>query len=364
MNKIFVINISILLIIFLAIIITLVIYLQIGLGKDPGECIDANSVVNLAYNGCYDATNSQILIIMTRGADGYNINGLTLSYTDDTTHRVTIKNIPKNNEIKRFNFPASINPEKARILVDIETNLNPCANPRNIIITPCTGINSYSNISENSGSVNITNQDSDNLPSLVNNTFITSCISNWNCGGWEECRGEIQKRNCQDSNLCSIQTDTPDFTKYCNGSCIEDWQCQWSACTDGFTTPTCTDRNNCGTNFKKPGKISCREASSCSPNIICGDWSECKLNLDVVDLLNIQNVRGQKSRLCRDSKNCAPPTYEFQECSSSVNIYTKEIEWYGEKYLEVYDKLTDKLLTRVKYSSGNLPSIDLNFYLN
>lgn len=59
----------------------------------------------------------------------------------------------------------------------------------------------------------------------------------------------------------TCQNDCLDFvTTNCYQTCIEDWECtEWSACTSGTQTRTCTEQNGCGTADDKPA-----ESQSCS----------------------------------------------------------------------------------------------------
>jgi hypothetical protein len=76
-------------------------------------------------------------------------------------------------------------------------------------------------------------------------------------------------------NLCSDETsctaaDGHWYNNACNSEeqqCVPDWTCtDWSSCSDGSQTRTCTDSNSCGTNDDKPS-----ESKSCA---VCGD-NEC-----------------------------------------------------------------------------------------
>ncbi len=55
--------------------------------------------------------------------------------------------------------------------------------------------------------------------------------------------------------------------EYGEETCIENWGCtEWSECSDGTQTRTCTDSNNCGTTVDKPEEIrSCSISPAPSP---------------------------------------------------------------------------------------------------
>jgi len=51
--------------------------------------------------------------------------------------------------------------------------------------------------------------------------------------------------------------------EYGNETCTESWSCtDWSSCTAGTQTKTCTDSNDCGTSFNKPDESRSCEISS------------------------------------------------------------------------------------------------------
>jgi hypothetical protein len=366
-QTILILNIAALVIIFLAIVFILILYLT-GQKTPETECINPDSLVNLKSSACYNPISQEVMLALSRGFDNYKINRISFSFIDNVERKAAIRDVPGYNEIKRFNFTSSKDPGKARITLEIDSSINLCSTFKTILITTCENLGVYANLTEQERiKIGSQQEESDTIPiELLNgHNWTSSCISNWQCNAWEDCLDGIQKRSCMDTKNCLVQSNMPDLTKYCNQTCKEDWQCQWGRCLNGYTTPDCTDRNNCGTTFSKPSELSCSRASdNCIPSIICDPWSSCNLNLDIVDFSNLQNIKGKQTRICRDKNNCIPITSETKECSTKINIYTKEIDWHGGKYLEVYDNLTNKLLSRVRYASGELPSLDLNFYLN
>jgi len=363
-------NISALILIFLSIIFILIYYIITGTDNSEQECLDANIITSLKYSACYSENQQSMILMLSREQDNYDINQIIFSFLDKEQQQIAIRDIPKYNEIKKINITASKNPEIAKILVRINTETELCNQPKTILVKSCDDISASSNFSGNGTAEKKDIQKSDLLPgSLVKYKFgISSCVSDWKCNDWENCIEGMQKRSCFDSKNCLIQSNVPDLEKLCNSSCEESWTCSWSNCIDGYTTPECTDANNCNTNYNKPKKLSCLKKSSssenCNPDIFCGQWSSCNINLKIIDLKNLSLIQGEQNRICRDRNSCLSPVYETKNCALKVNIYTKEVEWYGEKYLEIYNKLTDKLISRARYSSGDFPSLNLNFYFN
>jgi hypothetical protein len=138
---------------------------------------------------------------------------------------------------------------------------------------------------------------------ITNSTSVT-CTPNWQCGDWTTCSSGSQTRTCTDANNCATQDGIPTTSQSCVSVCSESWTCgDWTTCSSGSQTRTCTDANNCGTTTSKPITTdTCVSASTtstqttpttvtCTPNWQCGDWQEC--------------IEGNQARACTDTNNCA-----------------------------------------------------------
>lgn len=65
-----------------------------------------------------------------------------------------------------------------------------------------------------------------------------------------------------------------------SGGCAEEWICsQWSECTNGQQTRTCTDSNNCGTTNNKPGESQSCGSGTTQPAPETEDTSKTEKNL-------------------------------------------------------------------------------------
>jgi hypothetical protein len=374
-KKVFVINIIIIVCIITIIAILVAIYIYSG-EKPSEECVDPSAYMNLRYDVCYGAYSKNLLINVIRGRDIYDIQNITMSFKDSIEETTTIKNIPVPGETKSYKIYSSKNPGEVTfsLNVSIEENLNFCKD-KTIFVRSCgisEELNLTGNISQVGTSSNITSNftvtkptpSADLLsPDLVNKNGIWEpiCKSEWICSDWEECTEGIQKRDCNDKNSCFISTSIPDFARPCDNICRESWQCEWSSCIDGNSVPTCIDKNSCGTEYSKPKEVDCG-IKKCTPDLQCGNWSNCKTNYEFNDLNSgIQNLEGIKSRLCEDKNNCVNSQYETQNCSMKLNIYSKSVVWCGKKYIEIYDKTTNKMLSRIKNDKqGNLPLIEIS----
>ncbi|MBM3234293.1 hypothetical protein FJZ19_04340 [Candidatus Pacearchaeota archaeon] len=357
-NKIAVI-INVIILIIIAIMIILLVSKFYSTQPIAGEkCEETN--IKLDYNACFDYFTNSTLLSITRGIDNYKITGINISFIENK--KFTILDIPEKNETKRYKFEFDKNPKK--ILAYYYSSENICIDEKIVVIDYCSSAESvFANFSITKESPGIIPSEmvpsptkSDILPpSLTSGRWKTTCKSEWMCGEWEACQKGIQKRGCKDKKSCLIPTDIPDFTRNCEEECKEDWRCEWSECINGYTTPKCKDMNGCGTYYFKPGQLGCiiKSEKECIPEIVCDDWSECKVNYNLNELVKgIENVKGIHSRKCMDVKRCIYTITETGECSLNTDIYAKKIEWCGKSYLGIFDKLNNELLAKVDYTKN------------
>lgn len=326
------------------------------------ECEDSG--IKLKYEACFDYFSNITFMVVTRGNDRSKLELINASFLEGK--KFSIEEIPEKNQSKRYRFSSTKNPKK--IIVELqfasgETNI--CGKEDMINVDYCSSLQSMNanfSIDETKKEVSNTiqiNGISDILSKeLVEQTEVwdPACKSDWACENWEACKDGVQKRNCKDKNLCLIPTNPLDFARTCNSSCIENWQCEWSGCESGYTIPNCRDKNNCGTSYLKPDKLPCfkRTTSDCAPKLACREWGECRVNYNLEALeTGISELQGVKSRTCSDTTGCVLNYIEREQCTLKADIYTKEEEWCGKTYLSIYDKLSNKLLSRLDYSRSN-----------
>jgi len=149
------------------------------------------------------------------------------------------------------------------------------------------------------------------------------CFPQYECGEWGECNQyEIQKRICSD-----VRCGSTDITerKFCDG------------------------RN-------------------CEPEFKCTKWSSCNYVEKVTNVFKDEiSFQGYQERVCYDTTGCMNEDIERISCGLSVPIKTKEVEWCGEDYIEIFDSETDKLVSRIKSKkiseSSDLKRVDISFPL-
>ena len=182
----------------------------------------------------------------------------------------------------------------------------------------------------------------------------TPCIPDWQCGRWDNCINNTQTRTCGDLNKCNISIPEIFETRYCptnitNDTCIENWQCDWTSCDESnyrYST-NCTDTNNCGTTYIKPNSW---QDCNCIPIWKC-KFSECMVSYDITKIIRGVPIRdGIKKLFCRDLNICENSTINFVNCSLISEVEADISEFCHEKYVEIKDKKTGKIVSRLKQS--------------
>lgn len=218
---------------------------------------------------------------------------------------------------------------------------------------------------------------------MCNNAQCGSCVENWQCSNWNQCETGTQTRNCIDLNNCGTSNNKPPISQTCT-SCTENWQCSWTECgkNDLVSTPyDCRDLNNCGTTSNKPTEgIDCGEKPEEYTPLIpgqicsnlewnCNEWNACNANYDVENVLKGDiSTKGFQKRICKDLSNCAMDKIEKKSCSLSIPIKAEKVEWCNEKYVELFDINSNKLVSRIKESKisqvSNLSRIDISLIVS
>jgi hypothetical protein len=114
------------------------------------------------------------------------------------------------------------------------------------------------------------------------------------------------------------------------------------------------------------GKTSCYEgiSSNCTPSFVCGNWSKCDVDYNFDDLLEKpENIQGKQFRLCIDENECASSYYNYKSCIVGLDIYAVKTKISGEDYIEIYERATGKLLSKIKDNKDlKEPSLDISFF--
>ncbi|GEM_PF-3700913 len=163
-------------------------------------------------------------------------------------------------------------------------------------------------------------------------------------------------------------------------TCIPDWKCDWTGCQEEtnntyYDTPiNCVDLNNCNKQDNKPTKLLCELTDKgyvvsgvCLPQWDCSDWSDCSVNYDITnDLLSGQTeFNGRQFRTCSDLKDCKNETIEYKSCNLALPVSVVKTEWCYEKYIEVYDIQTNKLVSRIKdFSVRGLKKLEIGLIVS
>ena len=157
----------------------------------------------------------------------------------------------------------------------------------------------------------------------------------------------------------------------CVVSCEENWQCsEWSLCENGTQTRTCNDVNNCGTALTKPETESnclSREChNGCCPSWNCTDFGECQAKYNINEILSGTEIKeGTSKKTCEDLADCVSNMTLWQGCNLTIPIEAKKVVWCEEDYVEIYEKTTQKLVSRVRETEitafSKLIRVDISF---
>ena len=344
----------------------------------PEECIDVNMVSSFVYDACYDAYLKKIFLEARRGVDNYKINALKISFFDFSEQVYELTDVPDVKGAKAYKISAEKNPQNIDVRLNILKDFSApiCDESRKLFVRYCPV-----GISEEGVSVNISplkdvnavdfieigkaqRQDSDSFSlSLIDKERIwkSKCESRWECEGWGPCVDGVQRRECRDAKKCFIPTGVPMTVQYCGESCYENWECEWSKCSTGFTTPKCKDLNKCGTSYNVPQKLRCESDTKCSSNVECGEWSSCEIDYNFDNLMgeSIGSLIGTKSRICEDKNDCLDLQKETRSCSVNMDIYTRSFVKCGESFVGIYNRLNNDLIARIKSGTDENPYLDI-----
>lgn len=363
------------LVIILVIIVIVIILLNYSKPAKPENYYCKDNSPKLKTSACWYSSSGTVIAKIERGADYSVISEMSFILQNDKT--IGISEIPKINETKKYRVSSSEYPKEIILSISTKTENESefCSYEKIVTVEKCA---EETSIQANTSSGETGEKYTESIIDIGGKDLLSkelvkerkifgdSCKSEWECSKWEDCVNNIQKRDCKDKKLCLIPSEMPDFTRRCNQSCAENWQCTWSACKNGYTAPDCRDLSNCKTEYSKPEKLKCiNEKTGCMPDVICGNWSICSLTYRLSDLTSraTEKITGSKSRVCRDKNSCISPVTDKINCSTRVDILLEETIICNETYLEVYDKLEGNLLSTVKYSKEN-ESMDINLLMS
>ena len=343
--------------------------------EEEVPCIDV--MAGVEYDACYDAYLETIFLKVRRGRDGYNINSFKVSFLDLSKKVYDLDDIPNIGEEKAYKLPAEKNPRDIDLEADVIKDFAEpiCDAPEQLFVDYCpvgTSGEGVDVLISPLGGIEINDfievEDTSDLDSDIftidlvdaGRIWDSLCNPDWECSEWETCVDGVSRRDCEDVKGCAVSKDAPVTVRGCDGDCIEDWECEWGDCKSGVSVPSCVDSNNCGTRHDIPMELSCDKVGKCIPEIECGEWSECEVDYDFVDLIGdgFMNLRGSKSRICVDDEKCTLSQREIKDCSVSVDVYTDDFKKCGEEYVGIYNSLNDEMLAIVKRGMGD------NEYLN
>jgi len=129
----------------------------------------------------------------------------------------------------------------------------------------------------------------------------------------------------------------------------------------------CINDNECG-EYEICIDRNCVEKSEsgCYEDFNCKEWSECYATFSLKEIVNNNiSLVGVRDRDCFSTRGCLKDKTQTQTCDYRVSVYANNTIWCYENYTEIYDKITNQLVSRVKETEIsqriNLSRVDINF---
>ena len=193
------------------------------------------------------------------------------------------------------------------------------------------------------------------------------CKPSYSCSSWSACLNGEQTRTCTDScTESSVQESEVCLI------CIPDWQCgDWGTCENDASSRTCSDTKGCGVDTGKPSEsMSCTQVEkivegkkvACTPDVRCGDWSECNYASNVENVLKGEvGLTGYKERTCSDANSCISSFIEKSSCSSNVKIELQKKRVCGVDTLSAVNGDTKNPVSNINLETFSAKKLDLSF---
>jgi len=181
-----------------------------------------------------------------------------------------------------------------------------------------------------------------------------------NCDGNIDCKDG----SCAEELICQIpeeieticndgvDNDEDGFIDCFDGDCKENSICK-------LEEYDCTDKID----NDDDGAVDCRDTdcvndiacSSCVPDWECTDWTLCTAKYDITNtlILSNKNFSGEQSRNCVDKRDCSIAEFEVKSCSVALPVEMRKTQWCYQDYVEIYNKETNKLVSRIKDTSSS-----------
>ncbi len=178
----------------------------------------------------------------------------------------------------------------------------------------------------------------------------------WNCTAWGSCINGQQNRSCV-SNCRNTRVENTSCI------CIPNWSCtSYGDCIYGKANRTCNDLNGCNTSFGKPSESEDCEFDGCRPNYMCGEWGDCNYNNNANDIIGGNNIfNGVEERECYDANYCAKNYTDSANCTSNIEIETRQEEECNRDILTLFEKDKQTPLTTIDIDSIKLSKLDVAF---
>lgn len=150
-----------------------------------------------------------------------------------------------------------------------------------------------------------------------------------------ECEEGQEEKNCLNDRTSRIRT----CGNYDVDPCSE-----WSS----WQEETCNQNEECfdGICLSEDKII---ELLGCRYKWECSEWSDCQVDYTTQEVFEgLVLDTGYRERICRDIEGCRKAKIEREECELAIPVYSRTADWCADTYVELYERDTDKLVSRIK----------------
>jgi len=101
---------------------------------------------------------------------------------------------------------------------------------------------------------------------------------------------------------------------------------------------------------------------SCTPQIVCGEWSQCSYTGKTEDVINGRiDFTGIRERSCKDVNNCIEGFVEETTCKESFQLEFTKITECDEEYLLARNPITKSIIAKINLDSWDERNLDIIF---
>jgi len=143
-------------------------------------------------------------------------------------------------------------------------------------------------------------------------------------------------------------------------NCTPNYVCgEWTECKDGFTMRICSD-TECGR--KDITERSFCSGLKCTPQIECGEWGPCTYEGKADNLIKGEiKFGGYRTRVCDDINDCIPRFIQEGYCEDSYKLQLSPAKECGQNILVAKDPSSKYTIAKINLDRWKAGKFDLVF---